>query len=268
MPRRLSLMPIAKYLRIDQAIRSNIYAYQLFRTYVGRLNFMLPLELEFHAFRVLPSAGKLFLDIGANDGVSARSFRLFDKTTPILSIEPNPCHERALKRTQAAIDRFDYRLIAAGSRRGELVLHTPVFRGIALTAYAAMDRGEAERRLRKDMPSSANRLRFVETTVPVVPMDDLALTPDFVKIDVEGFEIEVLRGMLATIERCRPVFMIEFHPGNTAGIVDVLRPFGYGPYLFDRHAGAFRPYDDGEADNLFHLPPSRHEHLPIIGAQA
>ena len=167
------------------------------------------LELEFHAFRVLPSTARLFLDIGANDGISARSFRLFNKTTPILSIEANPCHEPALKRTKAALDSFDYKLVAAGERRGQLVLHTPVFRGIALTAYAAMDRSEAERRVRHDMPSSARRLRFIETVVPVIPIDDLALTPDFVKIDVEGFELEVLRGMVATIERCSPIFMIE-----------------------------------------------------------
>jgi FkbM family methyltransferase len=247
-------MSIAKSLKIDQAIRRNVYAYQLFRTYIGRFNFMLPLELEFHAFSVLPSAGRLFLDIGANDGISARSFRLFNKATPILSIEPNPCHEAALKWTKATLDMFDYKLIAAGAHRGELVLHTPVFRGIALDAYAAMDRSEAEKRLRKDMPSSVNRLSFIEVVVPVVPIDELGLAPDFVKIDVEGFEVEALRGMKATIERYRPVLMIESYAGSIAAIVDILRPFGYRPCVFDRRSETFRPYDNGEADNLFHLP--------------
>jgi FkbM family methyltransferase len=265
---RPSLMPIAKALKIDRAIRRNVYAYELFRTYIGRLSFMLPLELEFHAFRVLPSTARLFLDIGANDGISARSFRLFNKTTPILSIEANPCHERGLKRTKAALTSFDYRIVAAGERRGQLMLHTPVVRGIALSAYAAMDRSEAERRVRHDMPGSARRLKFIETVVPVIPIDDMALTPDFVKIDVEGFELEVLRGMVATIERCRPIFMIERDPENTAGIAEMLRPYGYRPYVFDRHAAAFRPYDGDESDNLFHLPPAQQRSLPIIGAMA
>jgi FkbM family methyltransferase len=259
-------MPIAKALKIDRAIRRNVYAYELFRTYIGRLSFMLPLELEFHAFRVLPSTDRLFLDIGANDGISARSFRLFNKTTPILSIEANPCHERGLKRTKAALASFDYQIVAAGERRGQLVLHTPVVRGIALSAYAAMDRSEAERRVRHDMPGSARRLRFIETVVPVIPIDDMALTPDFVKIDVEGFELEVLRGMVGTIERCRPIFMIERDPEHSAGITEILRPYGYRPYVFDRHAGAFRPYDGDESDNLFHLPPAQQRSLPIIGA--
>jgi FkbM family methyltransferase len=263
--RRPSLMPIVKALNVDRAIRRNIYAYQLFRTYVGRFSFMLPLELEFHAFGVLPSTARLFLDIGANDGISARSFRLFNKTTPILSIEPNPCHEKALQRTKAALDLFDYKLIAAGDRRGELVLHTPVVRGIALSAYAAVDRSEAERRVREDMPGSSKRLRFIETAVPVAPIDDLTLTPDFVKIDVEGFEFQVLRGMAATIDRCRPVFMIEHHPESAESIADLLRPFGYRPYVFDRHASAFRRAGDSAADNLFYLAPSQQRSVPIIG---
>jgi FkbM family methyltransferase len=262
-------MSAAKALKIDQAIRRNVYAYQLFRSYVGRLGFMLPLELEFHAFSVLPSTARLFLDIGANDGISARSFRLFNKATPILSIEANPCHEGALKRTKAAIDLFDYKLMAAGEQRAELVLHTPVFRGIALTAYASINRNEAKQRLEQDMPSSRGRLSFVETVVPVVPIDDLTLTPDFVKIDVEGFEIEVLRGMRATIERCKPVFMIEFDPAQAAGIADILSPFGYRPYVFDLHASSFRRYDGGEVENLFHLPPlAQQGSLPISGAKA
>jgi hypothetical protein len=50
MSARPSLMSVARALKIDRAIRRNVYAYHLFRDYVDRLGFMLPLELEFHAF--------------------------------------------------------------------------------------------------------------------------------------------------------------------------------------------------------------------------
>jgi FkbM family methyltransferase len=44
----------------------------------------------------------------------------------------------------------------------------------------------------------------------VVAIDDLALPAcDFLKIDVEGFEAQVLRGAQATIARCRPVLYVE-----------------------------------------------------------
>jgi FkbM family methyltransferase len=232
---------LAKALGIDRALKSNVYTYQLFRSVVGRIDFLLPLEPDFAAFGVLPTADGILLDVGANDGISARSFRVFNKSTPILSIEANPCHEVALKRTKKALARFDFRLIGAGERRGELVLQTPIFRGIALIAYASMHRADAERRVCEHMPRVAKRLRFVETAVPIVPLDELSITPDFVKIDVEGFEVDVLRGMPHTIARRLPTFMIEWSPPNVSGVLSVFGPLGYRAYAFDQVGLGFRP---------------------------
>jgi FkbM family methyltransferase len=255
---------LAKTLGIDRALKSNVYTYQFFRSLVGRINFLLPLEPDFAAFGLLPAADGIFLDVGANDGISARSFRVFNRTMPILSIEANPCHDKALRRTRASLSGFEYKLIGAGDRRGELVLHTPIFRGIALTAYSSMDREEAEKRVREHMPRAAGRLKFVTTTVPIVPLDELQLAPDFVKIDVEGFEVEVLRGMARTIERRLPVLMIEWAPGNVTRVLSVLGPMGYRAYAFDKAGKVFRPHDGAALENLFYLPPARQQSALVI----
>jgi FkbM family methyltransferase len=50
--------------------------------------------------------------------------------------------------------------------------------------------------------------------VELIVIDDLILPEgrvDFVKIDVEGFEMKVLEGMRGTIEKFSPVFQIELH---------------------------------------------------------
>ena len=51
----------------------------------------------------------MLLDIGANAGQSALSFRAVNKG-PILSIEPNPGHERDLKLVARIIKVFEYRM--------------------------------------------------------------------------------------------------------------------------------------------------------------
>ena len=47
-------------------------------------------------------------------------------------------------------------------------------------------------------------------TVPVFPLDDLSLEDvDFLKLDVEGYELHALRGAGQTISACRPVVLLE-----------------------------------------------------------
>ena len=47
-------------------------------------------------------------------------------------------------------------------------------------------------------------------TVPVIALDSLGLAQcDFIKIDVEGMELEVLHGAQATIDRFRPILYLE-----------------------------------------------------------
>jgi hypothetical protein len=55
------------------------------------LPFLLPHDKSYRALRhfITLRPNGLFLDVGANDGISALSFRRFDKTYRILSLEPN-----------------------------------------------------------------------------------------------------------------------------------------------------------------------------------
>ncbi len=49
------------------------------------------------------------------------------------------------------------------------------------------------------------------TIVETVRLDDYNFSPDLVKIDVEGAELDVLKGMKETIRRTRPILLVEVH---------------------------------------------------------
>lgn len=64
--------------------------------------------------------------------------------------------------------------------------------------------------------------------VRLVAIDDLKLERlDFVKIDVEGMELEVLRGAAVSIGRHRPIMIIETLKSGAEPIVAFLAPLGY-----------------------------------------
>jgi FkbM family methyltransferase len=67
------------------------------------------------------------------------------------------------------------------------------------------------------------RRKAEEITVETARLDDVLPADrrvDFVKLDVEGAELLVLRGAAATLARCRPILVFECGPGGP-------RSFGY-----------------------------------------
>lgn len=51
-------------------------------------------------------------------------------------------------------------------------------------------------------------------SIELVTLDSLELNPSFIKMDVQGFEHDVLLGGLETLQRCRPTMIIELEDSN------------------------------------------------------
>jgi FkbM family methyltransferase len=84
-------------------------------------------------------------------------------------------------------------------------------KGVSLHRVAL---GEAERRVGLVVDPENTGATHVQLegagTIPMRRLDDFALDDvDFIKIDVEGFERQVLEGARDTLARCRPVVIIE-----------------------------------------------------------
>jgi FkbM family methyltransferase len=70
-----------------------------------------------------------------------------------------------------------------------------------------------------------------------VAIDNMGLARlDYVKIDVEGMEIEVLAGARQTLARCRPVMLIELIKTNRHQLAEMLGSIGYLSIAMGRNA--------------------------------
>ena len=158
------------------------------------------LEPEARSIASLVPPGGTALDIGANHGVySYFMVRHFDH---VVAFEPQPTCLDTLR--SWAKGRVEVRQVALSDHRGEGQLAVPVKSGVPLTGYARLDAAV-------DGVSSLLR-------VPVERLDDQALdNVRFIKIDVEGHELFVLRGAEHLLGNDHPVMLVEIEQRHLDG---------------------------------------------------
>jgi FkbM family methyltransferase len=169
----------------------------------------------------------LCIEVGANDGVNdSTSYHFEQLGWECILVEANPdlCNQiRQIRRGRL----FE---CAASGTRGKAVLNVAVGPG---RAHGVSSLGAAEAaRERNASFGFATRQIAVETRT----LDDMLSEsrvqrqPNFVSIDVEGHELDVLRGF--SLERWKPMILIIEDNANfrDSSVRDYLRRFGYFPF--------------------------------------
>lgn len=232
-----------------------IYALARRSLLVGQFLARRPDEPDLKGFKFLRNRKSgIVIDIGANGGQSAVALAFILPNFRILSFEPNPALWPELDFIGRLIgDRFSYRRLGLGASDDKLIMYIPQLDDFPITTRASLSRKIAEQHcsaLGKELGSS---LSVVETTVDVVTFDSLDLDPAAVKIDVEGFELEVLQGMRQTLARARPVVMLESNAHNEQ-CAELLHRYGYEICYRDRETDVLTSIPTSAARNWFGVP--------------
>jgi FkbM family methyltransferase len=176
--------------------------------------------------RLLPALvgeGRRALDIGANRGIFA--FWLARCCKSVEAFEPNPALARGL--AAARLARVGVHALALSNAAGEAKLLVPPHRKGGLDTLSA------------HLVADGDGDEGARYAVKLARLDDFAFAHvDFIKIDVEGFEEEVLTGGWQTITAWRPVMLVELverlRPGCLERVTRRLAAAGYFPRFRDQ----------------------------------
>lgn len=223
-------------------------------------------EFEPHMVRLFDSLIKpsdTVLDIGANIGCTSILFG--SRANKVLSFEPSPSTYRFLEKNVHAsgLNNVELKNVGLGKSAGRFEL-----------TFAANNRagGFVSNKIQA---SAGHQIESIEIVQGDAFLEDLGITMvDFIKIDVEGFERDVIEGLSKTISASRPVVTLElnhwclnvFQRTSVPDFFDFLR--GVFPYLYavgaDDVCNLHDPSDSYHV--MFRHVASGNEYQNIVGA--
>ncbi|MEX0685408.1 MAG: FkbM family methyltransferase [Balneolales bacterium] len=173
---------------------------------------------------------KIVFDIGAYIGIFSMFFaKAVGPKGHVYIYEPNPINLDKVK-NNLQINGFENAAmypIALGAKKDTANL---AFRGRGTAT------GSLQENIKSDILNEANSTVIeveIDTLDNQISINDLP-KPDFVKIDVEGLELDVLNGMQETLKLHKPDLYIEIHGSSTSekiknakSVVDFLIGYGY-----------------------------------------
>jgi FkbM family methyltransferase len=190
-----------------------------------------------HLAKIAGSSG-IALDIGANNG--GYTYPLSKLFSRVYAFEINEDVTDWIR----AYDADNIEIIHCGlsSAAGTARFYIPVLNGVTLDGWGSLDRANLQE-------ADGHR----EKDVGLARLDDFGIRGiGFIKIDVEGHEVEVLQGAIETIRECRPTVLIEVRERNLALVDAWFRDLEYRRRRLEDLVGV-----PGEPENFIYVPNER-----------
>jgi FkbM family methyltransferase len=193
-----------------------------------------PKERELGLAGLLCSSDAIAIDVGASDG--AYTIHLAERAKRVIAFEAQPRQAARLEAMARANSlSVEVEPVALSDHSGSVTLRIP--------------RDDLGRATIEGMNGLDDLTDVEQIEVRTRRLDDYQLDAvGFIKIDVEGHELAVLRGGEQTLRRCAPVLLVELedrhHPHAVAEATSFLEGLGYlGYFLTDAGLQSIDEFD-------------------------
>lgn len=190
------------------------------------------------------SEDSIVWDVGANVGVFTFAAASIASKGSVLAIEPDIWLAALLRRSAALREnaRLDIRVLPAAVSGDN---------GVA--AFLIAQRGRASNSL--DLSGGLSQMGGVRERVfvPTLTLDTLLEClpkPDFIKIDVEGAEIDVLSGGTKMLTEVRPTVYIEVSNDSCAAATKLFHDYDFALFMLAKYGKKSIPIDSCRFNTL------------------
>jgi FkbM family methyltransferase len=188
------------------------------------------------ALRANLHPGAVFLDVGSYCGLwSVYAAGIVGKTGRVFAFEPSPAFT-ILEENAALNSPVQAFHMGLGAQDGEATFFD---QGTASSGSFVFEVTKINEVFQPTVPIGGAKVR-IRTLDSMV--GELGVRPDLIKVDVEGFEFEVMRRAENVLRNMRPVVLIEIHPdqlklsgSSDQALVSFLESKDYAIEVIDRN---------------------------------
>lgn len=178
--------------------------------------------------KFLPEDGVAY-DIGGNVGVHTLVLAKYFKKGRVYVFEPQRLVFQQLVANIAlnSLTNVYPQNMALGNEDGSLAV--PALDPFKPASYGSLELGRPQVEDIGQWPDAG----LPKETVPLKKVDNLGFPdPAFIKIDVEGMELDVLKGAHDVIMRARPIMFIEYLKNDSSALLAGIKALNYDVYDF------------------------------------
>jgi FkbM family methyltransferase len=161
------------------------------------------------------------VDIGANLGYFSRNFARLAHKGKVVSIEPVPQFFEILDHFMKRYPNSERHNVALGKQEGSITMVLPKSNGMIRTGLPHIAESEEEKK-----QHDTKEVRIVRGSELLGQLNKI----DYIKCDIEGYELNVFEELQALIEKHRPYLQIEIDAKNVDPMLELMRQMGYEQY--------------------------------------
>ena len=227
---------------LENIIRKNFYFYLFFISFYKKFPNLFPF-LEKKKYLLLQNSEfQNVLDIGCNNFQTLKIMKNINKNLNFYLFDP--IIKKKIKSNKIKI--FDF---ALSNKKSNKILFMPYYKGINLDSLNSFELNNIMKYKKKYFKNL--NIKIIKRIVKTFTLDSLNLKSDFIKLDVENHELEVLKGGKQHIKKNKPIILLE----NNKKIRKVslfLKSINYSPYKISKNGFAKNKSLLGDDIYFFH----------------
>ena len=237
---------------LENIIRSHPLIYLITRNLIRYTNIF---EEDANGVKYIKFKSKLnIMDIGASDGIAAKFFLKNLNVKKIICFEPNFKFLKKLKKLGNK-KLINIKNFAIGPKNENAIVYYPVYsllgKKFTLDTFCYYNKKVLEKQINLDFKFKKN-IKIEKKILKIKKFKNKNINIDLIKIDVNGFELSVLKGLINIIKKNTPALLIETNK-DTLKIKKLLKKYSYNQYIFSVVSNKFKEAQNNYALNTYFL---------------